>query len=471
MAQALVFACATRMLGRGQRIGVAVSGGADSVCLLHLLLELAPALDLKLKVLHVDHKLRGIESTQDAEFVRDLAAAHQLPFELFETDVKNVPGNLEQAAREVRYAVFRDQIRSGAVDRVALGHTRSDQAETVLFRFLRGSGTAGLAGIRPITPDGFIRPLIGVSRSEVESWLRARGIAWREDSTNADIGFARNRIRHSLLPSLTREWNPSLPDTLADMATLALAEEAYWTEEIDRLAVTEIARSGPAVLMSAASLRRSPLAVQRRLIRRAIEILKGDLRGIDFNHIERIVELISAPDGHARLQIPGTDVLRSFDWVRLMPHLVPQLTDRPHTRDFEYSVPIPGTIHLPETGSTIDLQIDGAEAIYNKCVNCLDLDRFSGPFTLRNWRAGDRYRRAGHEGTEKIKNLFQKARVPIWERTNWPIITHGRDIVWARTFGPEASFAVTPETRRVLVIHETAAAGHAGESWNRDPVA
>lgn len=464
-------AWAMTMLGLGQRVGVAVSGGADSVCLLHLLLELAPARDLKLKVLHVDHKLRGIESTQDAEFVRDLAAELRLPFDLFETDVKTLPGNLEQSARNVRNAFFRDQIRRGAVDCVALGHTRSDQAETVLFRFLRGAGTAGLAGIRPVTSDGFVRPLLDVSRGEVESWLRARGIAWRDDSTNADVGFARNRIRHTLLPALTREWNPLLPETLANLAKWALAEEAYWTEEIDRLAAHEITRRGPAVLVNAPSVRRLPLAVQRRLIRRAIERSKGDLRSIDFRHIERVVELVSAPKGHARLQIPGTDVLRSFDWVSIMPSQTSRVPAHHSSPDFEFPVHIPGTIQLAERGPAIHLRIHEVEAIYNKDVNCLDLDRFSGSLAVRNWRPGDRYIRAGHAGEEKIKHLFQEARIPVWERGSWPVITQGQQIVWARTFGPGSNYAVTLETQRVLLIQETAAAGLAGECWNRDPVA
>ncbi len=452
------------MIRAGQRIGVAVSGGADSVCLLHMLVKLAPARDLKLKVLHVDHKLRGSESARDAEFVRDLASALQLPFELFATDVGTMGGNLEQDARNARYAFFREQIRRGEVDCVALGHTRSDQAETVLFRFLRGSGTAGLAGIRPMTEDGFVRPLIEVTRGEVESWLRARGIAWRDDSTNADTGIARNRIRHVLLPALTREWNPMLTETLAHVATWAQGEEAYWAEQIDRLAAQEITRSGPVTLMNVSSVGRLPVAVRRRLLRRAVEISKGDLRNIDFRHIERILELISSPNGHARLQAPGLDVHRSFDWIRFVPRLLTGAHGRQPMPDFEFPIHIPGSIDLPGGFSRIELSVHGIEAIYNNNVNCLDLDRFTGSLVLRNWRPGDRYRRAGHAGEIKIKHLFQKARVPVWERVGWPVITRERQIVWARNFGPGANFAVTPESGRVLLIHEAAAVGHAGES-------
>src|SRR5436305_6953667 len=215
------------MFSAGQRVGVAVSGGADSVCLLYILRELAAQWNLCLTVLHLDHQLRGDESTADARFVRELADRLGLPI-VSRCATLPLSGNLEQAGRRARLAFFSEIIQSGACDRVALGHTRSDQAETVLFRLLRGSGTAGLAGIRPVTSGGIVRPLLDVNRAEVETYLRDRGIGWREDSTNASRRFARNRIRHELLPQLCRDWNPEIAESLARTADWALAEESYW---------------------------------------------------------------------------------------------------------------------------------------------------------------------------------------------------------------------------------------------------
>src|SRR5579864_954304 len=224
------------MFQTGQRVGVAVSGGADSVCLLHVLVELGPRWNLRLSVLHLNHQLRGEESREDARFVAELAARLGLPFYLGEADVGRIArksgDNLEQAARNERSRFFLDYLRSGAADRIALGHTRSDQAETVLFRFLRGSGSAGLAGIRPVTTDGFVRPLLNVDRANIEQYLRERNITWREDSTNLSLDFARNRIRRELLPMLEREWNPAIAETLAHTAEWAREEEAYWEAEI-----------------------------------------------------------------------------------------------------------------------------------------------------------------------------------------------------------------------------------------------
>ena len=221
-----------RMFERGQNVGVAVSGGADSVCLLHVLLELAPQWNLRLSVLHLNHGLRGEESCQDEQFVRELAARLGLTAVIRSADVPASPDNLEQAARHARLEFFREQISAGSVARVATGHTANDQAETVLFRFLRGSAGAGLAAIRPVTAGGIVRPLLNVNRAEVEGYLRDRAIPWRDDSSNLSRKFARNRIRHELLPRLAAEWNPAIVETLHRTADWALAEEEYWEPEI-----------------------------------------------------------------------------------------------------------------------------------------------------------------------------------------------------------------------------------------------
>jgi tRNA(Ile)-lysidine synthase len=448
-----------RMFEPAQQVGVAVSGGADSVCLLHALLELAPRWDLHLSVLHLDHGLRGEESRQDAEFVRGLANRLGLPFSLRETAVAQSPDNLEQAARQARLAFFRETISSGAVDRVATGHTRSDQAETVLFRFLRGSGTAGLAGIRPATSEGIVRPLIEIERSEVRQFLLDRGIAWREDSTNSSLQFARNRIRHELLPQIARQWNPAIGETLANTADWALAEEAWWDTEIDRLAAQHFTATDGAILLRADLLAALPLAVARRLVRRAMEMAKGDLRGIDFGHIRSVMGLAQSTEGHGRLQAPGLDIFRSFEWLRFGQPGV----GGANTRNYRLTPAVPGTVRVPGTNLAISLElIDksgpsvAADSLYNDCVGCLDWQRLSGPLELRNWRPGDQYQPAGYSGREKIKTLFQQARIPLWERGRWPVLTDGPAIVWAQRFGPAAGLVAEQDARVILKIREDA---------------
>jgi len=449
-----------RMFEPAQQVGVAVSGGADSVCLLYVLLELAPRWGLHLSVLHLDHGLRGEESRQDAEFVRGLADQLGLPLFLRETPVAQSPDNLEQAARQARLAFFRETISSGAVQRIATGHTRSDQAETVLFRFLRGSGTAGLAGIRPVTSEGIVRPLIEIERSEVQQFLLQRGIAWREDSTNRGLQFARNRIRHELLPQIAREWNPAIGETLANTADWALAEEAWWDAEIDRLAAehfTAVDDAG-AILLRAPVLAALPLAVARRLVRRAMELAKGDLRAIDFGHIRSVMDLARSTEGHGRLQAPGLDIFRSFEWLRFG-----KLGGGLETRNYRLTLAVPGTVRVPGTNLTISLElIDklapsvSSDWVYNSQMGCLDWQRLSGSLELRNWRPGDQYQPVGYSGQEKIKTLFQQARIPLWERRHWPVLTDGPSIVWARRFGPAAALVAEQDAKVILRIREDA---------------
>ena len=440
-------------------MGVAVSGGADSVCLLYLLRALASRWDLRLTVLHLDHRLRGEASRQDAQFVRELAASLGLEAHLGEIDVATLRAetgdNLEQAARRARREFLLGFIRSGRLDRVATGHTRDDQAETVLFRFLRGSGTAGLAAIRPVTAEGLVRPLIEIGREQARTYLAERGLAWHEDATNLNSDFARNRIRHRLLPQLIREWNPSLVDTLAHTACWADEDERYWAAETGRLAATEIRYSPPCALLRADRLAALPPAAARRLVRRAIETVKGDLRGISFAHVDRVLESAARQDGHDRTQVPGLDIVRSFDWIRFAP------ANFRRTEEYRLGLPVPGAITCPGTSTTLRLELiesaSPADCVYNGRVSRLEWRNLPEPLELRNWRPGDQYQPAGRSARERIKVLFHEARIPVWERAGWPVISAGGEIAWSSHFGPAARLAATPVSRPVLVVEETLA--------------
>jgi len=444
-----------RMLQTGQRVGVAVSGGADSVFLLHALRELAPRSNLQLSVIHIEHGIRGAASLADAEFVAQLAANFGMPFHFRQADVPAVGGNLEEAARNVRQAFYAELIAAGAVACVATGHTRSDQAETVLYRILRGSGLTGLAGILPVTDEGVVRPLLEIDRSEIEAWLRERGIAWREDATNQDRTLARNRLRHEILPLLREGFNPQLDVALANLGTLARDEEAYW--EAEPCLPPPTPNPQPQVI-AVAELANVPPALARRRVRQAVALAKGNHRSIDFAHVERVLEMARSNAGHDRFQAPGLDICRSFDFIRLAP-----AGAAAENHGFAFSVQVPGSVELPASGTRITLQVLEKEAALRPCatvVNELDWQRFRGgrgapSLELRNWRPGDQYRRVGQSKPEKIKFFFQEARIPLWERGNWPIITYNEAIVWTRRFGAAAEFATGPETRSVLQVAET----------------
>ncbi len=417
------------MLAPGDRVIVAVSGGPDSVCLLHVLRGLEIPV---VGVAHVNHKLRGEASEEDERFVAGMAREMGLRFH--STVAVCSAGNLEQTARRARRDFFHDLIRQGLADRIALGHTRDDQAETVLFRMLRGSGLAGLAGILPVTAEGLMRPLLGVTRSEVETFLRERGIPWREDSSNREPRFARNRIRHELLPRLKQDWNPRLTEALAHLADLAYEEERWWAAEIARLAKRMLVTSPGAVEVSVRDLAGLPRAVARRLVRHAIRLVKGNLHGIQFGHIENVLEL---PESGGEAQFPGIHAIRSFDWVRLA---VPDRTER---NPLGGEITVPGRRLAPDGNSMICLDVIRPARGADACATLKsDLYFRSVPekLVLRGWKPGDRYCPVGHANDRKLKELFQRERIPSWRRPFWPILCCGDKILWARDFGPAAEY-------------------------------
>ena len=447
-----------RMLAPGDRLGVAVSGGADSVVLLHILHRLSSVLQIDLHVLHANHHLRGEESNQDEAFVRELASELNLPISV--GDGSPVPGNLEQEARKARRTFFEATRQRNSLARIALGHTRSDQAETILYRLFRGSGLAGLAGMRIATDDGYIRPMLTLLRSEIRDWAVAEGIRWREDSTNAALDFARNRLRNEFIPAVTQHFNPNLETVLARLAQLAQDEEDYLFQQVEPLFFQTATRTRHGLVLNVLRLTQLHPALQRRLIRRSVAEVKGDLRSLDLTHVDRITGLCSTVAGHDRVLVPGIDALRSFDSLLIRP------SGRPtEERNYEILV-VPGEpCHLPFGAGSISVNWVKPEVYF--CVKFkeeqelasevadFDADALTGrelprPLYVRNWEPGDRVRRVGHDSPEKLKALFQEYKVLLWERRHWPVLISGDEIVWVRGFGGAVEFAASQRSSRVV---------------------
>jgi tRNA(Ile)-lysidine synthase len=346
--------------------------------------------------------------------------------------------------------------------RVALGHTRSDQAETVLFRFLRGSGPAGLAGMRMITQDGLIRPLLTTPRDEVRCWAVAHCIPWREDSSNTNLAFSRNRLREQVIPALARDFNSNLEAGLAGTAELAQEDEDYWVEEIEPIFERFVRHTHFGLILDITELAALHVAVQRRVVRRAILDVRGDLRSIDRKHVDAIIGLVHSTSGHDRVIVPGVDALRSFDKLRLTNPGAVKFEDR----QYRLALKIGEECQLPFQAGRIALH-EGATPGPPFCVNfkeeCglygevaeLDGDALAGggmprPLSVRNWEPGDALQILGHTGVEKIKALFQEHRVLLWERRHWPVVVCGNEIVWARRFGSAAKFKISAGSRHVI---------------------
>ena len=439
------------MLAAGARAGVAVSGGADSVALLHILVRLGGPRRWSLEVLHFDHGLRGEESDGDRRFVEELADKLGLPFHVERADVRAAAtgANLEQTARQMRYRFFAQVRERLGLDAVATGHTASDQAETVLMRLLRGAAAESLAGIRPVNDGWIVRPLIEAPREQVRGWLRAEGLEWREDSSNSDNCYDRNRMRHELLPLLRREWNPAVDEALARLATAFARDEEFWEAQVEALWAASAARSRFGVVVDTKAVGEAHAALQVRVWKKACAEAAGALPRLAGEHLEALLKLARQRAGAGKLSLPGVRAWRSFHQVLIHP------VDRTFERPSGVELAVPGVAALEPAGARIRLRRaePGAEA-YNGISERLDGALAPGPFMLRAWQDGDAYRPRGSKGRRTIQALLQSRRVPAWERCAWPVLEWRGRIVWARQFGVAAEFAAENGCESPLEILE-----------------
>jgi len=572
------------LIQAGNQVGVAVSGGIDSVALLRLLIELRLELGIVLSVVHFNHKLRGAESEADQEFVEGLAREHGLEFYTASGDVAELAAEehsgVEAAARELRYgffgellgaglgdagtsgakaqekeridrsagsaappksipqglkpgqeestlrgaeaplfhgtaeadpfpnpepsaaeaAPFQSHIQKNMLDKIATGHTLDDQAETVLMRLIRGTGTRGLGGIYPRLvvehEDGeghgeIVRPLLGIRRRELEQYLADLKQPWREDSSNADSKFTRNRVRKLVLPLLEREFNPAVVESFAELAEIARDEEDYWENEISGWLGTVVQWSepewlrtlpgfgasqsslvqigsrqpepdpellarieeSPELLMNG-SLSRPWLLTEPKAVQRRVMKAIGEHAGIplEFKHVEEILRF-AAEDGPTgkELSLPlGWKVVREPE---ALVFVTPDLRRGDPVLDYEYPLPVPGRALVPELGGVIEALRVAPEtqtAEYNP-EQLLRADLLPERLTVRNWRPGDRFWPAHTKSPKKVKELLQERHIAKAARKLWPVVTSTDELVWMRGFPVPARLQAKAGQEGVLI--------------------
>ncbi len=436
----------TSQLRPGLRLAVGVSGGADSVALLRALHERSRALGLVLRVAHLHHGLRGAEAEADRKFVRALAAELGLPFHEAHVDThaeaEQAGESIEEAARRLRYQWFRKLLAEVPLDAVATAHTRDDQAETVCAKFLRGAWTEGLSGIHPVIeyPEGrILRPLLAATRAEVEAYLNARGQSWREDSSNRNLAFTRNRIRHDLLP-LLEGWNPRLREHLAQMAALARDEEAWWQAELARVAPQVLLSgkpvrgggraSGDGLAVDVIRLSALAPALQRRLLRHAAQQLGAAL---DFSATEAIRALaLEGRAGQKRELAAGLRAERTPRELRL--RMEAASPGGSAAAISEYSVLIPGEIVALAFELRLRVGIDPPVAGQPDAARTA---------RLRNWKPGDRVRLRYSGGPRKVKEVLERLHVTGTSRAVWPVLEVEGRIVWMKGVDLEPEQGIT----------------------------
>ncbi|MDY6950888.1 MAG: tRNA lysidine(34) synthetase TilS [Thermodesulfobacteriota bacterium] len=443
------------MLAPEDIVVVGVSGGPDSVALLHCLVALKERRCLNVVVAHLNHQLRGETASQEAVFVKSLALRLGVPCEIGERDVASYAHehrlSIQEAARKVRYAFYRDVCRKHGATKIALGHQADDNAESVLIHLLRGTGPKGLAGIPPVRDRCIIRPLIEMHRAQILRFLEAGGVAYVEDQSNVDFKYLRNRIRHELLPSLRAEYNPKVVWALTRLAAIARDEEDFWGGQV-AAAFKELVleQKKDSLVLSASGLAGLHPALVRRLVRHAVLSLRGDLRRLGHQHVEAVVHLATSSSPSGRIDLPrGVMALRDRDELLFLLGL-------PEKRPaFEYQISSTGSTFLHEISARLRLSLCevtqvGAPGTYPSSTAFMDLSAVPFPLTVRSPQAGDRFRPLGMSGSQKVKTFFINLKVPRWKRRRCPILLSGSKIVWVAGYRIDDSAKVTEKTTQVL---------------------
>ena len=465
------------MLGPGERVIVAVSGGADSVALLLCLHRLAARLRISVTAAHLNHRLRGAESNGDEKFVRGLCAGRGIDLVVESVNVKAMAAaskqNLEETAREVRYDFLRRAAGSVGAGRIAVGHTLNDQAETFLMRLFRGSGTTGLSGIHPVVDGIIVRPLCETGRVEILRYLKSLKVRHREDSSNRDLELIRNRLRKKWIPLLAREFNPRLVETLSREAELA-RETSDFLERVSRAEYERLrapVRGG--FSLPALGINNLHPLMSKLVLRHALREVCGSLRGFTMRHVESVLRLCETGQSGKAAQLPeGVTAVRRFKNVVV-------LRDRPEAGpEYQYRLRLPGRCRIPEAEMEIVAKNGDAEGgtwlhcppekssshremrslssegqhnqvPFSPSFAWLDRDMLPKTLVVRSRRPGDRYGGAGHR---KVKKMLIDARIDLHARSTLPVVAAGYAVVWIPGFKPARQYAARRGTAHPLVL-------------------
>lgn len=442
------------MIESGDKIVVGVSGGADSLALLHILNEIKNLFPLELVVAHVHHGLRGKEADSDAEFVEGICRDWQIPFYIKKADVRKLASSWglseEEAGRKVRYDFFEDLLKEIGGQKIALAHHRDDQAETILYNLIRGTGLKGLQGMKPVREGKIIRPLLQISRRQIEAYCREKNLKYRVDSTNEEIVYTRNRIRNVLIPYIQKNFNPNFSDSLVRMGDIIREEEEflsqYSNQQFDKWAVA----SDGEVKIPIDFFSSSPKAVSRRIIRLAIGKLAKSMADISFAHIEEVLNMALYSSTGSTLDLPGT-LKAKIDYEALVIFDAKENFDIP---PFQYPISIPGKLYIKELELEIVCQQVEKPDVLNKGIWCIyvDKDKIQGSLAVRNRRDGDRFQPLGMNGSKKLKDYFIDRKVPRSERDAIPLVVDGNNIIWVAGHQINENYKVTRNTKNILQL-------------------
>jgi len=447
------------LISAGDKLVVAVSGGADSVCLLHILAQHRSDLDVVLHAAHLNHQLRGAESDADAGYVSSLTRKLGIPAIIERQDVAayhdRKGGSLEEAAREVRYGFLARVAKSIGASKVLTGHTCDDHIETVLLHLLRGAGTAGLCGLqlrsalpcsKNSSPLEVVRPLLEITRQETVDYCRRHRLAPRSDSSNESLSFFRNRVRLELLPVL-RSYNPGIDRVLIRLADIAGDDISFIEEQASLLWPDLAEKDGDALYLDINKMVALPRAIQRQAFRKAVKQLRGNLKDVEADHIEVMIESLSKPAGK-RFHLPDGLTL-STEYGRLV--LTPtraSVCPLPPLQN-SASINIPGATDLPGWRVRAEI-VQKSIGNENNLTASFDLDKIGKKLVVRRRRPGDRFQPLGMSQTKKLQDFMVDAKIPRVWRDRVPVVSSARQILWVVGWRMDDRVKVTEKTKKIL---------------------
>ena len=462
------------MIENGETVLVAVSGGADSLALLYGLHALRPLLNCRFHVAHLNHGLRS-DADADADFVRQHALLLDVPCTVQHAEVPDLVKqwklSVEAAGRKARYQFYDAVCREIRATKVALGHHQDDTAETVLMNLIRGSGTTGLKGITPIRDIRIIRPLVGFTRQEIETFLTSIGLTPRHDSTNTDRRYLRNRIRHELIPMLENDYNPNIRIGLNRTADVLGAESEYLDTiaqaafETCRIPDTDKGVMPQRIVLDRTKFREYHIALQRRMLRQSVSEILGDINDLYFVHCEAMLDIIEGDAPNSELALPN-----GLRFRRAYQHLIFERSESSRflfpieTEDFTYRLTVPGKTSIEAVKAEITAEVgnvpphkplalpDGKfEAIFDY-EKLEEVFSEALPLRVRNRRRGDRFQPYGMRGTKKIKDFMIDTKVPRYERDCIPLLVCEDEILWIIGYTTSELFKIKPGTQQYLYL-------------------
>jgi tRNA(Ile)-lysidine synthase len=443
------------MLRKGDRVVAGVSGGPDSVALLHILNSLKDIYKIGLSAAHLEHGIRGEESIEDMRFVEGLCGGLSIPLRTKQANVPEIAEasgqSLEATARKLRYAFFEEVVEATGSNKIATGHNANDRAETLLLNLLRGSGMAGLSGIRPAQEDRIVRPLIEATRQEVEAYLKDKQIAFRIDSSNLDDRYERNKVRRVLVPLIEKEFNPRIIDSLARTAGVFSIMDGYLKAKVEEVMKACSHTGNGRVTIDLKPFSGTPQALQLFMLYSVLRSLEGDDQVVSFDILNAVLNLALRSKSGSRVDIgSGLVALREFD--RLVVGRDLALVER-----YDVRLGVPGPTEVEAAGCTFVTEVlkqrpATGEVYRSGNTAYFDFGKIELPLAARSWREGDRFVPFGLSGTKKVHDIFIDEKVPVSRRSKIPIISDGDGIIWIAGVRRADRARITDDTRTILKI-------------------